>query len=73
MPKKWQTELIDHVTWWTRKIRTAPPHSAASKAPRQVPVTAKPIAAGIAIPTATHSGNVLWMSCMPRSSWRSRQ
>ena len=27
-PKKWQTELIDQVTWCSRKIRTAPPHSA---------------------------------------------
>src|SRR5215207_8289331 len=25
VPKKWQTELIDQVTWWSRKIRTAPP------------------------------------------------
>ena len=39
VPKKWQTELIDQVMWWARKIRTGPPHSAASNAPRPVPVT----------------------------------
>ena len=27
VPKKWQTELIDHVTWCSRKMRTRPPHS----------------------------------------------
>ncbi len=26
-PKKWQIELTDHVTWWTRKIRTSPPQT----------------------------------------------
>ena len=38
-PKKWQTELMLHVTWWSRKIRTAPPHSRPSKpAVREPPI-----------------------------------
>ena len=68
MPKKWQTELIDQVTWWTRKIRTGPPHSAASKRARAVPVIAKPSSAGSAIPIATQRPNILWMQRIPRSS-----
>jgi hypothetical protein len=37
-PKKWQTELIDHVTWWMKKIRTRPPHSRPVSAPVSRPV-----------------------------------
>ena len=36
-PKKWQTELIDQVTWCSRKMRTAPPHSAPVTAAASVP------------------------------------
>jgi hypothetical protein len=34
-PKKWQIELMLQVTWWTRKIRTRPPHSSASSPPTE--------------------------------------
>ena len=38
VPKKWQIELTDHVTWWTRKIRTRPPQTY----PRTAPSSVKP-------------------------------
>ena len=31
-PKKWHTELIDQVTWWSRNTRTKPPHRSAVSA-----------------------------------------
>ena len=37
-PKKWQIELIDHVTWCSRKIRTRPPQSRPVSAPLSRPV-----------------------------------
>jgi tRNA A-37 threonylcarbamoyl transferase component Bud32 len=33
LPKKWQPELIDHVTWCSRKTRYRPPHSRPVSAP----------------------------------------
>ena len=39
-PQKWQTELIENVTWWSRKIRIAPPQRSAVNAPCQVPAIA---------------------------------
>ena len=41
-PWKWQIELIDQVTWWTRKTRTNPPQSSPVRAPASVPVSSKP-------------------------------
>ena len=32
-PRKWQTELIDHVTWWMKNTRTRPPQSRPVSAP----------------------------------------
>ena len=38
-PKKWQTELIDQVTWCSMKTRTKPPHSrAVSAVPMPPPI-----------------------------------
>src|SRR5215207_3959532 len=42
VPKKWQTELIDQVTWCSRKIRTAPPHSAPVRPSATEPPNAHP-------------------------------
>jgi hypothetical protein len=39
-PQKWQIELIEKVTWWSRKMRIAPPHRSAVSAPCQVPTIA---------------------------------
>ena len=50
-PKKWQTELIDQVTWCRRNTRTRPPHSSAVSAPASVPVMSKPSADGSARPS----------------------
>ena len=36
-PQKWQIELIENVTWWSRKMRIAPPQRSAVSAPCQVP------------------------------------
>ena len=36
-PQKWQIELIENVTWWSRKIRIAPPQRSAVTAPCHVP------------------------------------
>ena len=44
VPKKWQTELIDHVTWCSRKMRTAPPHSAPVRPSSSVPPMSQPSA-----------------------------
>ena len=32
-PKKWHTELIDQVRWWSMNTRTRPPHSRPVSAP----------------------------------------
>ena len=39
-PQKWQIELIENVTWCSRKMRIAPPQSSAVNAPCQVPTIA---------------------------------
>ena len=52
-PKKWQTELIDQVTWCCRKMRTRPPHSSAVSPPLRVPETIRPKANGSSSPSAT--------------------
>ena len=37
LPKKWQTEFTDQVTWCWKKMRAKPPHSSAVNAPSAVP------------------------------------
>src|SRR5437868_3578263 len=37
-PQKWQIELIENVTWCSRKIRIAPPQRRAVSAPCHVPL-----------------------------------
>jgi len=49
----WQIELMLHVTWCSRKIRTAPPHSSPLSAPAQVPVMVQPSSVGIASVAST--------------------
>ena len=68
VPKKWQTELIDQVTWWSMKIRTAPPQSAPVSPSATVPPIAQPRAKGAAKPASTKSQKPRWITCMPRSS-----
>ena len=70
-PKKWQIELIEKVTWWTRKTRTRPAQKSAASPAASSPVRAQPIANGISRPSVTQSGNSLLMTRMPRSSSRS--
>src|SRR3954452_24208664 len=41
-PKKWQTLLIDHVTWCSIDTRTRPPHSSAVSGPCSDCVSANP-------------------------------
>ena len=53
VPKKWQTELIDQVTWCSRKMRTKPPQSRpVQRAVRACRRAAKPSANGIARPSS---------------------
>ena len=48
-PKKWQTELIDHVMWCRKKARTRPPQTRPRSAPSAVkPCSAQPSAVGMA-------------------------
>ena len=70
-PKKWQIELIEKVTWWTRKMRTRPAQKSAWNPAISDPVTAQPMANGSASPSATQSPNKRLMTRMPRSSSRS--
>jgi hypothetical protein len=48
LPRTWQTELIDQVTWCSRATRTRPAQKNADHAPAQEPVTRPPISAGAA-------------------------
>ena len=71
-PKKWQTELIDQVTWCCRKMRTKPPQSRPVSAPSAVkPPSTKPMSEAIARPSRTHQWKRRLMRRMPRSSMRS--
>jgi hypothetical protein len=54
-PNRWHIELMLQVAWCATKMRTIPPHSSPSSAPRP-PSNAKPIAAGSARPNANHRG-----------------
>ena len=64
-PKKWQTELMLQVTWWSRKMRTRPPQSSAVRAAGELPLSAKPSANGIARPSRTSQGNERLIRRMP--------
>ena len=41
-PKKWHTELMDQVTWWSRNARTRPPHTRPRTAPSTPPWASQP-------------------------------
>ena len=45
-PQKWQIELMDQVTWWRRKIRTAPPQTTPLMNPYQPPISTQPARRG---------------------------
>jgi hypothetical protein len=71
-PKKWQIELIDHVMWCTRKIRTSPPHtSAASAASQEPPLSASPSRNGSPSEASTIQGNERLIRRITGSSTRS--
>src|ERR1700727_2612117 len=70
-PKKWQTELIDHVTWCRRKTRTKPPHSKAVSAAPIPPPMSQPSVKGIAKPRTTQRKNSLSMTRITPSLSRS--
>ena len=70
-PKKWQIELIEKVTWWTRNTRISPAQKKAVIAAVRLPPTSQPTAAGSTRPSATQSGNSVLMILIPRSSTRS--
>src|ERR687893_800849 len=55
VPRKWHTELTLQVMWWTRKIRTRPPHRSPVAAPAMVPVSAQPASAGVARLSSTNT------------------
>src|SRR6266851_324435 len=57
LPKVWQTELIDQVTWCSRQIRTRLAQKNAVTAPGQDIDHRPPISAGASIVTATQPGN----------------
>src|SRR6185312_12650266 len=58
-PKKWQTELIDHVMWCSRKIRTKPPHTSPSRPPTsEKPLSTNPSAKGTSSVAPTQKRNV---------------
>src|SRR5687767_11617016 len=65
-PTKWQTELTDHVMWWSRKIRIRPPQNIACRPAPNVPPQIQPAANGASSETATQSGNIREMKTMPR-------
>ena len=68
-PKKWQIELIDHVTWCRKNARTRPPQTRPRSAPSAVkPCSTKPSSVGIArLANASH-GNIRPIRRMPGSS-----
>ena len=45
-PHRWQTEFTLQVTWWTRKIRTSPPHTSPVHTPIQDSEITPPKTAG---------------------------
>jgi hypothetical protein len=57
-PKKWHSELIEYVTWWSTRTRTAPPHSMPVRPSRSVPPNAQPRKNGAARPPATQRTNL---------------
>ena len=72
-PKKWQTELIDHVTWWTKKTRTRPPQSSPVSAPVSAPGDqAAERSAGSASPSTTSHGNARLIAAHPAVLHRGR-
>ena len=57
-PKKWHSELIEYVTWWSRNTRTRPPHSIAVSPVMTEPPISTPSGNGIASPSVTHQTKV---------------
>jgi hypothetical protein len=71
-PKKWQTELIDHVAWCRKNIRTKPAHSSVHSAPdSEKPCSKKPSANGISRLSPTKARKLRLIQRMPLSSQRS--
>ena len=70
-PKKWHSELIEYVTWCSRKTRTSPPHSIPVSPVMIEPPIATPSTNGIASPITTHSTNVRSMKLIVGSASRS--
>src|SRR5215475_11120458 len=59
LPKVWQIELIDQVTWCKKATRTRLPQKNAVSAPCQDQDQSPPIRAGASSDTATNWGNHL--------------
>src|SRR4051794_33978114 len=71
-PKKWQTELIDHVAWCRKKIRTKPAHKSVHSAPViEKPCRKKPSTNGIRRLRPTKPRKLREIQRMPLSSQRS--
>ena len=71
-PKKWQTELIDHVAWCRKNIRTKPAHSSVHSAPViEKPCRTKPSTNGISRLRPTKARKLRLIQRMPLSSQRS--
>src|SRR5665811_947509 len=70
-PMAWQIELIDHVTWWSRPMRTSDPQKKAVAAPCQDIDHRPPMTAGVRTETAINAGNAPWTRRMSLSAIRS--
>ena len=73
LPKVWQTELMDHVTWCSRQIRTRLAQKNAVRAPASDIDHSPPIRAGPSSEIATQSGKVLEIRRIGASASRSGQ
>src|SRR5580704_9299221 len=71
LPKVWQMELIDQVTWCSSAIRTRLPQKNAVSAPCQDIPHRPPISAGSSRDTATIAGKSLSTALIRRSASRS--
>ena len=69
-PHTWQTELIDHVMWWTRATRTRVTQKKARAAPAH-PSTAYPIAVGTTMLITAMSARAARSGSIARSAMRS--
>jgi hypothetical protein len=70
-PKKWHSELMLYVAWWSTSIRTAPPHSRPVRPVATEPPIAQPRKNGTTRPAATQSTKVRLMKATTGSFIRS--